>query len=357
MAQPTTNRKEGKIKRVLLGKNAKDAFIFLFFVLICSIFWFVREMEETINMEVTIPVKIVGVPRDVIITEDIPSEIRLNIHDKGLELLPYYFGKKPDTLRISFSSLDSKKNTGQITLQLSHLQNDLKKILSDNTTIQSMTPDALTLCYNRGVYRRLPVVLNGKVNTQEGFCIPDYHFQPDSVTVYAPQQVLDTMYCVSIERLHLDGINKSVTQKAKIQSTYGMRAFPDTVSLSIEVDFMTKQTISVPIMGVHFPTSQTLSTFPSRVALTYLVPERQAKNVGADDFAVIIDYNDLIGNTGNYCQPRIDRSPDFVVSPTIEPSEVGYLIEIPSSTADSTENVKRTGPTVKKKNEKRKKRQ
>ena len=316
-----------KVRNALMGKRTKDVFIFLFFVLICSIFWFVRELEETFSTEVVVPVKLTDVPKGVIITTDVPKELKLTIHDKGVELIPLLLGKRLDTLSINFKNFDNREPTGRGILQLPQLQSSLKKLLPASASILTMSPDTVSFYFNRGIHRRLPVRVHGVVEAGPQYCISGKHFSPDSVDVYAPLSILDTMHAAYTERLDLKELNRSELHRVRVRTIHGMRVFPDTVTLSTEIDVLTRQTIEVPVVGVNFPADKTLRTFPSTVKVTYLVPGAQAKNIDPSEFAVIVSYAELLENETNRCRPHLNYVPDCVSSALVDPMEVDYLLE------------------------------
>lgn len=327
MDKSTPEKVRKKVRGALMGKRTKDVFIFLFFVLICSIFWFVRELEETFSTEVIVPVKLVDVPKGVIITTDVPKELKLTIHDKGVELIPLLLGKNLDTLSISFKAYDNREPTGHGVMLLPQLQSSLKKLLPSSATILSMSPDTVSFYYNRGIHRRLPVRLQGIVEAESQYCISGKQFFPDSVDIYAPLSILDTMHAAYTERLELKGLNRSETRRVRLKTMRGMRVFPDTVSLTTEVDVLTRQTVDVPIVGVNFPADKTLRTFPSTVKITYLVPAAQAKSIDPAEFVVIVSYAELIENETNRCRPHLNYMPECVNSALVDPIEVDYLLE------------------------------
>lgn len=331
-----------KMRSLLVGKRTQDAFLYLFFVLICTIFWFARELEESFSTDVVVPVKLVDVPKGVIVTTDVPKELKLTIHDKGAELIPILLRKHTDTLFISFKNFDNHEPTGHSTLMLSQLQSSLKNLLPDGASILSMTPDTVAFYYNRGLHRRLPVQIQGTLEAASQYCIINTRFTPDSVDIYAPLSVLDTMHAAYTERITLNEVNKTMSMPVRIKTQRGVRVFPDSVTLRTEVDILTRQTLDVPVVGINFPADKTLRTFPSSVKVSYLVPEGQHKNIDPSEFAVVIAYAELLENNTNHCRPHLTNTPAGVTGTLIDPIEVDYLLEN-IATEESEDNVQKIG--------------
>lgn len=343
-----------KLKGVFMAKSTKDVFIFLFFVFICTIFWFVRELEESFSTEISVPVTLTDVPKGIIITTDVPKELRLTIHGKGVELLPYMLGKQTDTLRLSFKTYDSHEQSGHGILLLSQLQSNLRKLLPPSASITTMSPDTVYFFYNRGQHKRLPICLRGSIEAAAQYCITGTHFTPDSADVYAPLAVLDTMQAVYTERVYIKNTDKSSTRKVKMQTARGMRVIPDSTTLKTEVDILSKQSVEVPVVGVNFPANKTLRTFPSSVKISYLVPQNQSKNIDISDFVVVITYAELLENTSTHCRPHISNTPKGVTGALIDPLEVDYLLEN-IATEDEEESAEKKGEPAKKDSKKKRK--
>lgn len=316
-----------KLQGVLMGKRTKDTFIFLFFVLICTIFWFVRELEDSFSTEVVVPIQLTDVPQGVIITTDVPSELRLTIHDKGIELTPLWLREKLDTLHISFRNYDNHETSGHVQLMLPQLQGALRRMLPAGATISSMSPDTVAFYYNRGIHRRLPVRMRGSVEASQQYCVTRTYFTPDSVDIYAPHAILDTMQAAYTERIQLTELNKSGILPIRMNTMRGMRVFPDSVKLHTEIDLLTRESIELPIQGINFPADKTLRTFPSSVKVSYLVPQREARNIDHTEFTVVITYAELLENETSRCRPHLTNTPKGVTGALIDPQEVDYLLE------------------------------
>lgn len=310
-----------------MGNRTKDLFIFLFFVVICGVFWFVQALGDTFTMEVTVPVKLDNVPRGVILTTELPKQLKLSIHDRGAEIIPLFINRQLDTLHIDFSNYDTHEPTGYGVLLLSQLQPALKKILPAEASIQSMSPDTLIFYYNRGVHRSFPVRLKGNIDARSQYCVSGLHFSPDTVDVYAPLSMLDTMHAVYTEPLMLVDQDKSFSKKIALASRRGMRIFPDSVLIKAEVDILTRQTAEVPVEGINFPADKALRTFPSYLRVTYLAPSALANAIKQEDFVIVISYAELLENESGKCTPHITSQPDGVSGVHIDPIEVDFLIE------------------------------
>lgn len=328
MSSPKTNTDKRNEQKHLVGNRTRDLFIFLFFVVVCSIFWIVQQLEENFTHEVTMPVVLTDVPEDLVVTTDIAPELKLTVRGKGVDLIPYLFFNKPtDTLRISVSTYAGKEQSGKTVLLSTQIQKLAKDLLPSQASVLALSPDTLSFYYNRGLPRRLPVRPYGLVSAQDQYSIIGYEFTPESVSVYAPQQVLDTMRAIYTEPLYLTELDKTQENEVRLQQKAGICARPEMVTMRTNVDILTGQSQEVPVVGINFPAEKTLRTFPSTVQVVYRVADSNASSVKAEDFTVVISYAELVDNTTNRCRPHINQMPEGVVGAHIDPIEVEYLIE------------------------------
>ncbi len=253
--------------------------------------------------------------------------MQLMVRAKGNELLPLFWKPRLDTLPIDFSKYDTHEITDITALAPAAIQQLLKDKLPNRSTITQQIPDTLLYSYNRGIHRRLPVRLRGNVTTSNQYNLDGYTFVPDSVDVYAPANVLDTLRAAYTEVCNLQDLTGSTNQFIPLVHSRSVRFFPDTVSLNVNVDILTRQSIEVYVQGIDFPEGKELRALPATVTITYLVSATQAKSINPNLFRVSVSYNDIKNSSTNKCKPHIISMPGGVSGAFITPQQVDYIIE------------------------------
>ena len=64
-------------------------------------FWLLQTLNNDYEADFSIPVRLKGVPNNVVITSEPASELRIKVKDKGTVLLNYMLGKVVFTLLFS----------------------------------------------------------------------------------------------------------------------------------------------------------------------------------------------------------------------------------------------------------------
>ncbi len=314
------------IKAVFSTDFMRDLFIFTGALVIATGFWLLQRLNDTFEMEFNVPISLVGIPRGVTLTTPLPESVHVTLRDRGTQLINYMrHHMQPITLE--FSLYDNGGATGCGYVPISDVQHALNTQILTSTVIQRITPDTLEFYYNRGLHRRLPVRLMGSVETTESYYLHGVTFSPDSVVVYAPALVLDTMTYAFTDEIHVSGIENDFVESIHLRPMRGVKYDPEKIHMTAHVDYYTEKTITIPIVGVNFPADKVLRTFPSQVDVTFRIGAMDYNKVTEKDFVLTVSYEDLINHTGARYPLELKSLPEGVASPRLSPSEFEYLIE------------------------------
>ncbi|MBQ8361266.1 MAG: YbbR-like domain-containing protein [Bacteroidaceae bacterium] len=314
------------VRNFLRTPQCREFLLFLFFVFVASTFWILQTLNDSYETEVTIPLRLKNLPDNVVLTEDFPKQIELTVKDKGTVLVNYMFGQGFVPVSIDFN--DYSKRGDHVRILSDELQKQVAGQLAVSTTLLDIAPDTLELIYTQGEGKKLPVKLAGVVTTGRQYYLAGRQLEPDSVMLYAPKAILDTLNAAYTLPLHLTGVSDTVHRKLGIQPVKGARFIPDMVEVSLYADILTEKTVSVPVTGIGFPADKQLKTFPSKVNVTFQVGGHLFKDITADDFRIELSYDELLQQTANgRCRLRATEVPSGVNHVRIVPNSVEFLIE------------------------------
>jgi YbbR domain-containing protein len=314
-----------KIRSFLLAKKSREFLIFLFFVFVSFCFWLLQVLNDDYETELSMQLKLKNVPENVVLTSELPNELKIGVQDKGTVLINYLLGKSLYPVTIDFEEYQDKGN--QIRFLSSALSKRVTGQLSQSTKLLAIKPDTLELIYTRGEGKKVPVCLRGEVEAERQYYISERIFSPDSVMVYAPREILDTITAAYTETLYVKEISDTTRHRAGIMPVKGARFTPSYSDITFMVDMYSEKTVEVPVQGVNFPEDKLLRTFPSKVQVTFQIGLRQFKTVNAEDFTVVVDYQTLEREKSEKCKPVLLKSPANVNLIRVAPAEIDYIIE------------------------------
>ena len=314
-----------RIKDFLLAKKSREFLIFLFFMFVSFSFWLLQVLNDDYETEYTMSLRMVDVPENVVMTSELPSGLKVTLKDKGTVLTNYSWGHGLLPLTLDFAEYSDKGN--HVRIPSITLAKKISSQLNQSTKLVSIKPDTLEFIYTKGAGRTVPVKVCGTITPERQYYVSDTIFSPDSVRVYAPKSILDTITAAYTKTVDFEGVSDTVRKRVSIAPVKGARFIPDYSDLTLKVDVYAEKTVDVPVVGVNFPHDKVLRTFPSKVKVTFQIGLSRFMEVDADDFQVVVDYNDLQNEGGDKCRLQLKEMPKGVNHVRVNPKEMDYIIE------------------------------
>ena len=303
----------------------KEVLIFLFFLSVSGLFWLVITVTETYEREFSVPLRLVNVPKDIVVTSEVDDTVKVTIRDKGYILLAYKYTLTDDPISIDYK-LHAPKDE-KSTVSTSELQKLIYQQLSKSSRIISLKPDRLVYYFTRGKSKTVPLRLNGKIVMGQSHYVSRIVFSPERVDVYARKSLLDSIHYAFTENMVISNLTDTIVRTVALKKVLGAKFVPSEVKVTIYPDILTEANVEVPITAVNMPEGKTLRTFPSRVKVLFVTGVGNVRNISANQFRVEADYSDIEAHPSEKCSLSLVAIPQGVRNPRLEISEVDYLIE------------------------------
>lgn len=314
------------VRNFLFSRLNKEFLIFLFFFALSGIYWLMMTLNETTEREYDIPVQLTGVPRNAVITGDIPDTVHITVRDKGFTLVAYTFSGnlRPITVRFGTYADDA---TGHGVVPVADVQKQVQAQLYGSSKLLSVKPGNFDFYFTYGASKKVPVVFRGRITTRKSYYLAHTEFLPSTVTVYASKQQLDQLKSVEIEPFNMRNLQDTIHRNVCIKKIRGMKVVPQMVRLAVYPDVLTEEAIEVPVTAINMPPNMVLRTFPSRVAVRFTVGASLFRTIKENQFCVVVDYNELSANSSDKCQLQLRSVPRSVSKARLDIDEVDYLLE------------------------------
>lgn len=310
----------------LFSRTNKELLIFVFFIALSGIFWLSMTLNETYEQEFSIPVTVVGVPKNVVLTSEETDTIRMTIRDKGITLAAYMYGDMLKNVKINFKPYAHNNGTGIVTT--SELQKIVYQHLVSSSKIISTKPDKLEFFYNYGANKRVPVRWTGRVIPEDLYFISRVKYYPDSVDVYASQALLDSISVVYSEHLNYVNFRDTLVVNANLEKIKGVKMVPDHIKMEFFTDVLTEEKLDgIPVEGINMPPGKILRTFPMKVKVSFVTGVSVYRSLKPEDFTIVADYDEIAANPSEKCRIYIKKSPPGISRVHLNINEVDYLIE------------------------------
>ena len=310
------------VRHFLFSGLNKEFLIFLFFLALSGVFWLMMTLNETMEREFKIPVRLTGVPRNAVMTGELVDTVRVTIKDKGFTLVTYDF--RPLTFR--FSSY-ADEDTGEGVVPVADVQKQVLSQMYGSSKLLQLKPGKFDFYFTYGSSKKVPVVFRGKITTHKSYYLAHTEFNPSMVTVYANKQQLDQLQAVEIEPFNYRNLQDTIRQMVKIKKIRGIKIVPPMVRISVYPDVLTEESVEVPVTAINMPPGMVLRTFPSKVTVRFTIGASLFRTIKPSLFKVVVDYEELAANPSDKCTLQLRSVPRSVSKASLEMDRVDYLLE------------------------------
>ncbi len=310
----------------LFSKTNREFIVFLFFLALSGIFWLMMQLNETKEKEIHIAVRFVNLRKNAVLTSGETDTLRVTITDKGFNIISYLYGQTHRPLEIDFDRYVNNDGTGTVG------SSDIKKMVADelpaSSKVISIKPDKLQFYYNNGESKQVPVLFKGTVNPQTLYFVSERELMPDSVTVYASREKLDSITAVYTEEHTYNNVHDTLLVTTQLAAIQGAKAVPDRVNVRFVTDVLAEVRLEdIPIEGINMPEGRVLRTFPARVAVRFVTGMKKYQSLKTENFRIVADYNEFSQDPSTKCNIYLDKIPDGISNPRLNVTQVDYLIE------------------------------
>ena len=314
------------VREFLFTKASKEFLIFVFFLALSGVYWLSLTLNETNEQEFAVPISVGGVPKNAVLTSDEVDTIRVTIRDNGIVLVTYKYGEALKRIEFPFRNYTHNNGTGQIPI--SEIQKRIYQNLVSSSKITAIKPEKMEFYYSYGSKKQVPVRWSGRVIPEELYFISRVSYEPDSVTIFASDDKLDSISMVYTEQLNYVNFRDTLSVDCNLAKLRGVKAVPDHIRVKFFTDVLTEERISgIPIVGINMPEGKVLRTFPAKTSVSFVAGVSVYRNLKPEDFTIIVDYDEIRRNPSEKCRIYLKKVPSGISRAKLETSMVDYLIE------------------------------
>jgi hypothetical protein len=312
-------------------KYQQKILLFLFFVLLSTIFWVIRSLSEVYEAEILYPVKYADIPENKVLISEPPDKLKLKVRAIGRTILSHKYSFFLRPLRFNVSSYTMNTIGTDSCYVLTNIAREPLSNELGNLTILDISPDTLFFRFTEMLTKKVGIrqnianypdifarqyMINGKLT-----------FVPDSIIVSGPQSIIDTLKDVCTEPVSLNNVNDSIEKVCVLNKIDQLTYSRKKVKLLIPVDKYTEHSYLANIKKVNVPDTLVLKTFPSSVRITYTITLSYFNKLEPAMLEPYVDYNSIESPMSSKLKVMLDGVPDYVHTLTIYPSSVEFLIE------------------------------
>lgn len=310
-----------KKSRLSLSRNTA---ILILCMGIASFLWLIVQLSQTYTGTVPISISYRNIPEKLVATYPLAEEGRGLIQSSGFRIMlaKMNFGRLGVTV-----DYNNYKNR-----QVIASRDVLKDASGDMPTgyqLLSFYPDTIYLKFEPKTSKLVPVQLLDTIKMAKQFDLKkDITLQPDSVTVFGPASIVDTLSYWPTDSLVLTDLKASLSDTLWLRNepSLALSAEPGFVIYNIDVESYTEASIQVPVTILNAPLRVEATTYPKEVTVKFLVGLSNHEKVKAAYFEVVANLSGVDIESDQVIELTLKQHPDFIKNPTLHPEAVEYII-------------------------------
>ncbi|MFA6126091.1 MAG: hypothetical protein WC699_02200 [Bacteroidales bacterium] len=221
------------------SRRRRQLIVLIACVLIATLLWFLRALENDYTTHVDHPVRYINLPDKMVSLNKLPQRISLEVKGLGFSILRHNwnFSKTPLIIDIKkLKSIPARRKKGFVEyLPMNQYLYDFSSQLSD-LKVLSIIPD--TLLFRFGLTKTRTLVVKPFIVYESGTtAIADslIRVNPDSVVVEGPDLILDTMHSVRTIQIKLNHQGSAFSRSVALEEIDKLvRYNPGKVTVSID---------------------------------------------------------------------------------------------------------------------------
>ncbi len=312
-----------RIKQKVERTNKHSAFTFLIFLVISTAAWFLVKLSENYVTQTTFRLQMEEVQADKWISSDEQS-VKMSLNIDGFHTLRYKM-IRDRVVTIPLNEVSYRLENGNTySFSSQYVAEKVAEKLNINASDITMNDAKIYFTLDALKSKVVPVVLQSNVTTARQYDIYGIPtLDPSSVTVYGPQEVIDTIKTVRTEPLIMNNVSQNFNATLPLDLLGGrIHSNVKEVKAEVQVEKFTEMDVEVPIKMTD---SLKMRFFPETMTVKCLVAMRDYASITPENFVVAVDKQQL-----KAMQPLLDVRlaswPPTVQILSTRPDKVEYLI-------------------------------
>jgi len=275
--------------------------------------------EHSANL--TIPVNVVNVPEEFMLSHLSHEEISLSLKGEGWQLAQISLGLNP-TLDVSVLD-ENLKQSVSVRAALGR-----SSWLSSELQIVSVNPEQIEFTIEKISSKVVKIEQNLSVDLKPGYgFVSSMNITPNTVKIFGPKSRIDTILSVKTKYVELKEVDQFTSEEINLEHIPNTRLNSDLCRVEFDVQKIVHKTFeSVPINTINVPRGKELSLYPPEVKVIIRGGINNLGSFSREDFKLFVNFNDALSDTMGYVMPQIEL-PEFFNLVDIRPNKIDYIIK------------------------------
>jgi len=301
-------------------------------LVLAILMWLYVVISNSYVYQIDLPLRIVNVPSERTIANEIPSVVKARFRGTGITYLKTMITRSYSDMSLR---LDARMAQDSYEFQLpeyitEHPDNIILPRGLNLELVSVVQPELIRLDLDDLATEQIPVIPDIQVETSPGYTlVGNIRIVPDSLELQGPAGQLPAIDAVRTEEVRIRGadgfvegtVNIALPNPQLFQSSVQQAKFYADVQTISE-----RRITDIPVEVRNVPSRLTANTAPSTIALTVEGGSQYIYNLQSSDIEVFIDYARQWNPRQNYYVPTINTPPDVLQWRNVTPQRVEIII-------------------------------
>lgn len=250
--------------------------------------WYFVGGDDTVDKSVTVPIEVINLPRDLVISNQFKQDITVTIS-----------GPRKQVLAIDKGDVARQVDLARAVPGTMVINNENHSIsVPRGVKVLRVQPDSIIFSLDKLIQKQLAVKPITKGNPASHHSLQDIKMKPDAISITGPQAVLAELDALETEIIDISGLTQSTQLQIPLKLSPSLLDLIGetsvTADLTIMEDTVEKRIYGVPIELDIYKGERRIS--PTTVTVTAVLPRslaRENKDLQALFRATIIDENEV----------------------------------------------------------------
>lgn len=313
-----------QIKKIKQFLTTRDFLVFLLFLGISTALWALQALRKNYEMTVEMPIAYTNLPGDYIITNDLPSHLRLSLEGRGSDLVRYRYGRGLAPLKIDMEEVVKGRRNVATNTYLPQIQKQVKSDIA----IKRISPDSILYELEKQKKKTIPIVLDAEIELEQQYTFSDsLRISPSHITAYGPLKELNKLDTIHTELLTINNVKDTLVTQIDLKKVRNVRFSDTTITVKIMSEKFTEKNIQLPISIKNVPENITLRIFPSATTLSYQIGLSSYEKVDASSFSLYVDFKEAKRNGKDKLKIKFGKKAPKAFNVKLKPEAIDYIIE------------------------------
>lgn len=190
-----------KIRKIDLSKLLKKDWLLKGISLVLAVvLWYFVGGEDRVDKNVMIPIEIINLPRDLVISNQFKKEIEVTVS-----------GPRSLILEMSSRAITRQVDLSSATPGTMVIENDNDHIpVPRGITVQRVQPSSIILSLDKLIQKQFPISARTVGEVADGYFIKALKMDPEVITITGPLTILSQFDELYTRAINLSGVQKSI---------------------------------------------------------------------------------------------------------------------------------------------------